>query len=283
MNVTVRWLVLLIKNYRLIVFGSFLAVAVIMFFVGNTYLFTTYPFLYYPSFIVFLFIVYICFRQYRVTRLKTIESLLTEQCDPENYVRVMDELIDRLDDTKINTDVGIYEIRLGFEMYWLRLTEGIIASGEFDEALDILKDLTAVEPEKDEKLYRLLCQHDLCSVYISLGSIQRASQHFGQFESIFNTLIARNKRKWEARHGCLLCRLDMAKGVYEGAETIFTNAFESADTIFDSVNAKFYLGQIYLHIGNNARAKEALEYVIEHGNKLFIAEEAKARLKQIAE
>jgi tetratricopeptide (TPR) repeat protein len=278
MEVNVRRLASVIKNYRHIVFGSFLVIVVLMYFAGRMYLFTAYPFLYYPSFFASLYIVYLCFRQYRITRLKMIESLLTEQCDPERYTDVLGEFLGRLQDLKINTDVGIYEIRLGFEMYWLWFAEGIIASGKYDEALDILQDLAAVNPEKDETLYKLLYQHDLCSVYLSLGDAGKASRHFGQFEGIFNTLNQRGKRAWETRRGCLLCRLDIAKGVYDGAEIVFTDAYDSAETSFDCVNAMYFLGQVYQHNGDTVRAKEAFEYVIEHGSKLYIAEESKERL-----
>ena len=75
--------------------------------------------------------------------------------------------------------------------------------------------------------------------------------------------------------------LNMAKGDYGGAEQIFTVQYYREDTMYAKVKAVFTLGRIYLHEGRTKDAESAFQYVIEHGNKLSLVQEAKQRLDDI--
>jgi lipopolysaccharide biosynthesis regulator YciM len=74
----------------------------------------------------------------------------------------------------------------------------------------------------------------------------------------------------------------MEKGVFDNAENFYNEIFHKASSNYEKTNAKFRLGKIYLHFKDTARAKEAFEYVVSHGNKLHIVEEANEYLKQMS-
>jgi len=73
----------------------------------------------------------------------------------------------------------------------------------------------------------------------------------------------------------------MEKGIYEGAEQFFKNAFEISGTPFEKVDNKFFLGRIYLYFNRTEEARAAFEYVIENGGKLASAASARQLINQV--
>ena len=69
------------------------------------------------------------------------------------------------------------------------------------------------------------------------------------------------------------------QGNFDSAEEVFKVAYELAKNKRMKVYAKYNLGGIYLHYGRTDEAKEALEYVINNGNKLAVAGKAREMLE----
>jgi tetratricopeptide (TPR) repeat protein len=260
MYVNVKMLVAVIRNYRSIVLGSFILVTALTYFISRMYPFYSEPVLLYPVFPGGLFIVYLSFRGYRISRVKKMERLLYDDCDPGAFLNVYGEFISMLGDADINTGIAAYDIKLGFETYWLTLCEGVAASGNYCGALKILGQIAGRVPEKHENAFNVMCRYQLCLVNLELGNT-------GQ--------------KYKRHHLRAQYALNLAKGIYDYAEKAFIELYETSQNNFERVSYKYSLANIHLHSGDMARAKEALEYVIARGNKLHIVEEAKQRLERL--
>lgn len=281
MNVNVRKLVSIIKNYRSIALGSFVAMSVLVFLIGKVTAISEVPALQYAVFFASLFVVYLCVSSYRKSRINMINSVLYDGCDPENYVRIYGEFIGRLEDADINTDIGAYDLKLGFEFYWLELCEGMIALGEYDDALSILNDLASVKPQKQADIYGVSVQYNICTLCLKLGRTDEAENHLDSLIKAMAVLSAGKYKKYEKLLKSAQYSVNIAKGEYDYAENAFNEAFEIAEKNYEKVKAKHDLGSVYIHFGDIARAKEAFEYVITNGNKLHVVEEARQQLKQL--
>lgn len=283
MDVKVSRLVAVIKNYRSIVLGSIIFMVVVTFFIGKVPPFSLDTTLLYPVFFAGLFIIFLLFRGYRISRIAKMETLLYDNCDPDAFLRIFGEFVGRLNDADINTDIFAYDIRLGFEMYWLKLCEGIIASGDCSSALEILYDLAGYKPEKQVNVFGVLYQRQLCAVNLELDNTDAAEENLDCLIKSVALLKSRDSAKYEKHLEWAQYSVNIARGVYDYAEKAFGDLFDKAENNYERVNSKFALAKVYLHSGDVPRAKEALEYVIAHGNKLHIVEEANERLAQFQE
>ncbi len=75
--------------------------------------------------------------------------------------------------------------------------------------------------------------------------------------------------------------LNIANGVFDGAEEFFTEYFNTQTTPRGKVVAKLNLAEIYVRSGDKDKAIEACDYVISNGGKTHFVNEAKAFLTMI--
>jgi FimV-like protein len=278
MDVNVRRLVTVIKNYRSIALGSFIFMAALTFFISGIPPFSAGSVLLYAVFFAGLFIIYLSFRGYRISALRKMERLLFELCDPEAFLEVYGEFVGMLGEADINTDVFAYDLKLGFEMYWFTLCEGYTASGDYSGALEFLNEIAEHTPQKQEKQYSVLCRYQLCLVNLALGDTDQAERQLDHLVKAIALLSPKDNLKYVKYLQTAQYSVNIALGVYDYAEKAFADLYDTSENEYERVNSKFALAKVYLHSGDTTRAREALEYVVAHGNKLHIVEEAKERL-----
>ena len=76
-------------------------------------------------------------------------------------------------------------------------------------------------------------------------------------------------------------RLEMVNGHFENAEKTYRNVFDNAKSNFERASAMLRLGETYQHYDRNEEAREAFEYVVAHGNKLYAVTLAKQHLASL--
>lgn len=282
-EVNYRPLVSSIKYYRTFAFIWFFLMILIIYFLSKLRLFVEYPILDYVFFIGGLFLFYAVFSLFKKNRFEKIDSILADSCDPDAYIKTYGNILRSLSNANISGDQGGFEVNSGFELYWLNICDGIIASGDFKGALKVLSGFKFYGRDRAEKSYDVICESCLCSVCLNLGETGRASAHLERLKE----LLLRNKfKKLELEQYWRFCymlqfRIGMANGSYENAEPFFTEMFLTAKNNYERVQAKYYLGEVYLHGGDALKARDAFDFVIANGNKLHMVEEAKEKLTQM--
>ena len=74
--------------------------------------------------------------------------------------------------------------------------------------------------------------------------------------------------------------LRMKNGEYDGASEFFQERFRASRCILEAVAAQRYLGELHLNNGSVLAARQALEYVIAHGNTTRLVAEARELIEK---
>lgn len=202
---------------------------------------------------------------------KSLNRILFERCDPDEYLRIYRYIIHTLH-------------RKGKPLhfsYFLSYSEGLIAAGKYQDALDVLNSIKGFGSGRNRYKGIAAYYNNLCAAYLGLGKTDKARESYKGIEKSF----AAEKQGGEVRGYSYISKsflIKMQQSAYKGTENFFRNMSEEARTKLERLTAKYYLGEVCLHNGSTSGAKEAFEYVTANGNKLHIVEEAKERLSAIA-
>jgi hypothetical protein len=206
----------------------------------------------------------------KITR--SLTDILEEGCDPEKYLLIYRYIIHRLHRKGK---------RLHFS-YFLGYSTGLIAAGRYSDALDVLKKIKGFGSGKSGLNGTVLYFNCLCEANIGLGRMDKAREAYKGLEKSYLSLkpggdISRSNLFYSKSY-----IIKMSQNGFKGTEKFFNSMFAEAKSNRERTAAKFYLGEVFLHNGDKARAKEEFGYVAENGNKLHIAGEAKERIAQMA-
>lgn len=198
-------------------------------------------------------------------------KILEERCDPDEYLRIYRFIIHKLR-------------RKGKSLhfsYFLGYSEGLIAAGKYQDALDVLKTIKGFGKDKKGLRGAASYYNCLCAAYLGLGKADKAREAYKGIEKSFAAM----KEGGGVSGYSFISKsylLKMAQNNYKGAGKFFESMSGDAIAKRDRMNGMFYLGEVSLRIGDKARAKEAFENVISDGGKLHIAQEAKEKFSQLA-
>lgn len=213
-------------------------------------------------------------RKIKNQQLKEINDLLFMQCDPEPFIKIYKDHISHFDRSS-NERHYLYCM--------LNLSSGLIAAGRYDDAREVLDKCKPSNNDRYAKLSDISRIHNLCYSCIKQGRTDEAENFLDELIKSMAELSEEDRQKYQDYLKSVQNGINVAKGIFDNAENSYNEAYDEAANNYGKASAKFGLGKVYLHFGDTTRAKEAFEYVVEYGNKLHIAEEAKEYLKQIAE
>lgn len=202
---------------------------------------------------------------------KKLNTILAEQCDPDKYLLIYRYIIHRLHKKKKPLDFS----------YFLGYSEGLIAAGKYQDALDVLNSIKGFGSGKKRSEGIASYYNCLCAAYLGLKKTDKAREAYKGIEKSFAAM----KQGGEVRGYSFISKsylIKMAQNGYKGAEKFFDRMSEESNTKLNRITAKFYLGEVFSHNGDLQRAKSEFEYVLANGNKLYIVEEAKDRLSHIS-
>ena len=207
---------------------------------------------------------------------KKTTALLTQQCDPDAFIEQTQCRLNNVSHKNMTPYVMMLRLSLG---------AGFSAAGRYDEALAAKQfDTALITNDRLGRVMRYTYYQNLFSDCISLKLLDQAQQALQRLNSVVNSEKNRKlseymRRNYHYNH----CRFAIENGRYEGAEAVFQEMFDNAESNYTRVIAMYTLGLVYEHIGQTDKAHEAFNYVITHGNKLHAVILAKQHLASMHE
>ncbi len=205
-------------------------------------------------------------------------QILYEKCDPEKFIRRMEYWIHHA-----SPEVSI-------NMLVLHQICGIYYAGNGREALDRLIGFYDFSPDDEGGIYERLSYHQLLFIfYINLNDIEHAERSLNEFQRYVDSLDAGDDLYVQNYLGN--CKaflkagpiyLNMRKGSCDGAEEFFIRRLDASQTLLDRVFAHFSLARIFMMEKRFDEAEASFQYVLVHGNKLFVVAKARTCMDDIA-
>jgi hypothetical protein len=199
-------------------------------------------------------------------------KILYDSCSPEDFVAETRTQLDKEKGKKYSFKRSKLLICLGTGNY---------AAGKYQEALDELLKAVGQSSIRVSRAVAAGFFHLLFLIYVELDKLDMAREALGKMIAAAHKLKGKTGRLFKQRFVDGIYLLRVATGVYENADTVFMNSFKTARNNYERVTAAFMLGRVYEHFGQEAEMKDAFEYVVEHGEKLYIVKLAAKRLGSI--
>jgi len=203
-----------------------------------------------------------------------IMNIILSECDPERFILNFSPLL------KVKTPLSKYH-----NMLLLELSMALVAAGRYEDAMETLKGIRRFPRNRFGTVSKIAYCNNVFSCYLNLQDYTSAENALIDMRKVmssrkfeYNT-TARNRNLYEVR----CCQLNIERGICGGAERAMTLGFEHTGSELNRVNAKFWLGRIYLFRSEKEKAKAAFEYVAAHGNKIAKAETARNYLEKISQ
>ena len=210
--------------------------------------------------VLFLFIMPVV--MYYSIKLRKWLNILLVNCDPVTFIEMGNGFIN-------NKQYNQFIIKLN-------QSTGLIENGDFEQAKTMLLsfDLNAVEFKNIPTKLVYYCNLFFC--YLRLNQQDEAYEVYNQLKSIRIT----NHKQLEVKKNIELHYL-LSQGQYDDCKQLLEREMNNCVTNSNYVNKLYCLAQIELEEGYVDSAKEKLTEVVQKGNKLYIAQQAKQRLEQL--
>ena len=158
------------------------------------------------------------------------------------------------------------------------LSMGLILTGQYDNAITELKNIKYF-PGGKKGIMQLLSYYQLLfASYLGLQNIAKAEEIL---QTLNQLLISSNMSSWKTTVINLQYSLNIEKSLYDGVLEHLALRFAGSETKLQRVGIKLSIGIVTMRLGDIENSKEAFEYVIKNGNKLYDVTEAKEYLTQI--
>ena len=191
-------------------------------------------------------------------RLRAAVQTLDQDCDPEPMLELCRTVL------RQNPKSVIYRLNGGF---------ALLALGRREEAAAELAGL-----EGNRRIWKnssLALSYCSCRLDLA-GDLEEAAAWLDRMEAHADKKPA-TARTLEEQRACLALR----RGETQGLEPIFLAALERAATARMQVAWRWELAALDRMEGRQAEAREHLEYVAAHGNKLYVKAGAEKLLAQL--
>lgn len=225
-----------------------------------------------PLFVVSIFIFHGLIKLIMTCVSRNIGSVLYRDCDPIKFTNIQRIIISELQKLKRSRDLTVCH---------LYICTGLIANGEYEEAFHELEQCGSFRHNKKGTILRCVFYMNHCLVSIHKYETAIAKNYLDLMKKEMAWLKHRSKKRMLKSYLLVSQILNITEGNYYKAGSFFSDRFQKAKNNYHRAFAKFYLGEIYFHNGDALRAKEAFEYATQHGNKLYIAQQARERLKEM--
>lgn len=200
---------------------------------------------------------------------RKISALLFDQCDTDRFLSTIQDNAPRVAPGK---SPGYLWVMLAYE--------GLYASGRYGEALAELYRLTRFKNTRTGASHQAAWMINVAEVCIALGQTDDAQRALTDCRSILENREMPQKAQQilNEAYRYETCKLNIALGASEGAEEALTAHFNQAKNEYTRVGVKFHFALLYRLTGEDETAREALEYVVSHGNRLHFAALAREQL-----
>ena len=225
------------------------------------------------SFVILYVLSSVVAGRYERKLLRRIDALLVDECDPYSCIAEYEKILPRS-----TSNMRTYVL--------LELCGGYLSAGNAETAKKHLETVTSFPKNKARNAsYRFVHHSNMLSFHILTGDLDSAADHLEQMKEILddggNGLGEMTRGQLNSHYNSQLYILNVANGVFEGAEEVFLKNLNEGTSRLSTVASRCRLGKVYLHYNRLDEAREAFEYVIENGNKTHHVTEAKELLELI--
>jgi tetratricopeptide (TPR) repeat protein len=195
--------------------------------------------------------------------------ILTERCDTDEYVSKIRRRIKSSLSNSV-TYLNMQRLYLGLGLYY---------QGAFEEMGRVLDGIA--ENPKLPRLGKAMFMQMKLLLALQNGRIESAKDEMAALEVLLSGCKESDALRLKdiAQHCGFLLRLK--QGETADAEEYLNRRLEKAQKRLAKVTATYLLADIYGRDGQTEKAASALEYVIQNGNKLYIASAARRQLEQL--
>jgi len=208
---------------------------------------------------------------YQIYKIRQLNGILDEKCDPAEYRRALSALLEKKD---VQRSPALYT-RLRLD-----LSTGLIESGEYDAARDLLTELCGKLEGEKNALNTALCYNNLSALGLLQNDPDNAKKYMGLLYGMMNRFKPGHRYRGliETAYTVKQTQLEMAAGDYDNAERVFLGMFKNAKNMRMQVTAKYYLGKLYMNFNALDQAEDAFDFAACNGNKLYSAHLARKLL-----
>lgn len=269
------------KKSRLFFIIGFLIALVIAFLVAFIIGYTKYTLLNMPTrgvqicfallaYILIQLLVYSYANKIAYNEHNNLLTVINDECDPEKYLEIYKKIV-KYDSDNFTAMVSRCNLAAGY-----------FGNGEFNEAVNVYEtiDVEPLNPQTQSVI--ILKEYNLTLIYLFKDDIENAKKHYEIFKKVgdefdkdipfYDNFVGMDK--------LLSNRIKVFEGDYTDALHHFESQKEECPDNFQKVLNMYYLYEIYSRQGKENKVKDALNYIVENGNKLYIAKKAKELLKK---
>ncbi|WBW96838.1 tetratricopeptide repeat protein [Oceanirhabdus sp. W0125-5] len=205
-----------------------------------------------------------------IKRTKDRLSLLNDKCDPEAF----------LDRTEKQREITGKKPKLNAYLN-VDKAAALCCMGKVEEAKSILIDMDkGILSRKNGALLIYTINYILC--LYDLGEIEEADKLYEtEFINLLQDCILSDKPRFKRRIKFLVAEREFIHGKYEESKKKFEELYEEGFSKRHRIAALHGLARINEKLGAREKAIEQYTKIVELGNKLYIVEEAKEKLKEL--
>jgi len=195
-------------------------------------------------------------------------NILFEDCDPELFISEMSKLLSCPEKMR--------------SLVYLNLSAGYLATENYMPAIEMLQSVKFLNTE-NEHLQRPIYYCNLADFYMKVNDLPNASEALNSMKAALDHPKLPPPMYELYYNAYMLNRysFNIKQGIYDGAEVFLNLMFEKIKQKQTKNDIKHMLGKIFLHFSRTDEAIRAFEYVVQHGNKLYIVTESKQYLSQL--
>ncbi len=201
---------------------------------------------------------------------KRAGKYLDDECDPDKYSQIINDIYD-------HNKIKVFRVTL-----LTHKAMALCSIGKYEENLELLKSID-IDQYPIQIEIKILYYNNLADAYIRVGEIGKGAVILSKANEMIDRARFNEKRK-NLLKNCLESnsidvlinenKLDEAEKLILGKMKIFLNNRHL-------VELKNSLATLYLKQGRIDDAKDCLDFVVNKGNKLFIAQKAKKLLETL--
>lgn len=222
---------------------------------------------------------------YILKKIKEPSVVLDIQCDPETYIKMNKNILDK----------KIIKNRMEYFFVTLNLSVGYFSNGDIKKAILTAENIPLDKLEKNST-FKAAYYYNLCVFYAVDGDRAMVEHYNAYLQECYKNITAasedkNNKNIHIGNKDSMVDRLkklikeiaihlDRLDGEYQKVIDYYEKKFQQENVPCSKCFSKYYSALCYEKLGDIPAMKEALIYVSEHGNKLFIAAEGKEILNK---
>ena len=222
----------------------------------------------FAAYIALNYLIAVLFALIAQKRLKRITAIMTEECDPYKFIEQILPLAQRKNRQYAKT------------LLLTNLAAGYINADDMVQAKTVLSDIAKIGTNNP------ILRANICNLWVVIflneNNISNIPSALADLLKYSNQIKQKNlKYTVLCLYNSLTALYNLLLGKTNGAEQVFKLQLENSTHLLDKNISHYNLALLYIKQNRIEEAKQALQYVDENGNKLYIATIARKKLAEL--